>query len=111
MSNDPTTLPGSDGATPTTPARLGRFVGHLERDAGRRRWRGRLPFGAVAPLLAGAVAGTSETLVTAGATEAVRVGAVWFDAERGEIECELVPFDPEPGGAEPDGAARPRTRG
>lgn len=107
MSNDPTDLRGTDSASTTSPARLGRFVGQLERDDGGRRWRGRVPFGAVAPLLAGAVAGTCETLATAGATEAVRVAAVWFDAERGEIECELAPSAPEPRGAASDGAARP----
>jgi hypothetical protein len=101
MTNDPTELHGGTRAPTTTPARLGRFVGHVEREEGRRRWRGRLPFGAVAPLLAGAVAGSCETLVTAEATEAVRVGAVWFDAERGEVECELESSD-----AGPDGAAR-----
>ena len=93
MSNDPTDL---RSAPITTTARLGRFVGHVERDGDGRRWRGRLPLGAVAPLLAGAVAGTSETLVTAQASEAVRIGAIWFDAEHGEVACELEPSRPGP---------------
>lgn len=81
----------SDTPITTMPARLGRLVGHLERDAHGRRWRGRLPISAVAPLLAAAATGRTETLVTTCASEAVRVGAVWFDAERGDVECELAP--------------------
>lgn len=101
MHNDPTRPISHPCAAATTPARLGRFLGHLEHGHDRRRrWHGRLPLGAIAPLLASAAAGASETLLTAEASEAVRVSEVWFDAEHGEVACELEVGDPRRSGGD-----------
>lgn len=73
----------------SVPARLDRHLGTLVASDDGRHWHGRLAVGAVAPLLAVAVGGGTAALETDGATERVRVRAVWFDAEWGQVECEL----------------------
>jgi len=74
-----------------TPARLGAFDGLLRHARGARRWRGHLPIGAVAPLLATAVGGGRTTLETVSGQEYVRLTAVWFDADSGYVDCDLEP--------------------
>ncbi len=80
---------GHDGRT--HPARLGRFDGDLGRGERGWTWRGRLPFGAIAPLVRSASRGHPEALEgPPGAPARVWLRAVWFDAESGTVTCELV---------------------
>jgi hypothetical protein len=72
-------------------ARLAGHDGELMRDERGWTWRGRLPFGALAPLVASASRGRSETLEgPAGAPSEVWLRALWFDAETGIVACELA---------------------
>ncbi len=76
------------------PARLARYDGAVQRTEGGWTWRGRLPIGAIAPLLRSASRGQPEPLQgPPDAPERVWLRAVWFDAETGTVTCELAPTD------------------
>lgn len=72
-------------------ARLAGHDGELLRGERGWTWRGRLPFGALAPLVGSASRGRPETLEgPAGAPSEVWLRAMWFDAETGIVACELA---------------------
>ncbi len=83
---------GADGHT--HPARLARYDGIIQRTERGWTWRGRLPVGAIAPLLRSASRGQPEPLQGPPDTPArVWLRAVWFDAETGTVTCEIAATD------------------
>ena len=86
--------PTDEGGGQTHPARLARYDGTIQRADGGWTWHGRLPIGAIAPLLRSASRGQSEPLQgPPDAPQRVWLRAVWFDAETGTVRCELAPTD------------------
>jgi hypothetical protein len=86
--------PVQGGTGPARHARLARHDGDLHRTERGWTWRGRLPIGAIAPLLRSASRGRPEPLQELDeAPRAVWLRAVWFDAETGAVACELGPAD------------------
>ena len=86
--------PRDEAETHAHAARLASYDGIIQRTERGWSWRGRLPIGAIAPLLRSASRGQPEPLQGPPDTPGrVWLRAVWFDAETGTVTCELAPTD------------------